>query len=195
MIIVYMISWSYYIQVLLYDQQKNYLLYCNWTTSNSNHFYFTILEIYVGTDAANDELKLLEGELSSVQELKFAFRRAASRLTEMAGKEYLQNWKLKFKSKWCWFVIVWLLSCLFTECFLLCCYNSSQLYLHRLHIVINRFNERCILKLIGKLLFTLRSHICTFGDVLCGHMHPLCLCAYVGTYVRTGRTYARTLPM
>ena len=57
------------------------------------------VEIYVGTDAANDELKLLEGELSSVQELKFAFRRAASRLTEMAGKDYLENWKLKFKSK------------------------------------------------------------------------------------------------
>ena len=52
----------------------------------------------MGTDAANDELKLLEGELSSVQELKFAFRRAASRMTEMAGKEYLKNWKSKFKS-------------------------------------------------------------------------------------------------
>ena len=52
----------------------------------------------MGTDAANDELKLLEGELSSVQELKFAFRRAASRMTEMAGNEYLKNWKLKFKS-------------------------------------------------------------------------------------------------
>lgn len=59
---------------------------------------FSCLEIYVGTDAANDELKLLEGELSSVQELKFAFRRAASRMTEMAGKEYLNIWKSKFKS-------------------------------------------------------------------------------------------------
>ena len=59
---------------------------------------FLFLEIYVGTDAANDELKLLEGELSSVQELRFAFRRAASRMTEMAGKEYLKNWKLKYKS-------------------------------------------------------------------------------------------------
>jgi predicted ATPase len=49
-------------------------------------------------DAANDELKLLEGELSSVQELKFAFRRAASRLTEMAGKEYLKNWQLRYKT-------------------------------------------------------------------------------------------------
>jgi predicted ATPase len=58
----------------------------------------SIIEIYQGTDAANDELKLLEGELSSVQELKFAFRRAASRLTEMAGKEYLKNWKLKYKT-------------------------------------------------------------------------------------------------
>ena len=59
-------------------------------------FYFK--DVYQGVDAANDELKLLEGELSSVQELKFAFRRAASRLTEMAGKEYLKNWKLKYKS-------------------------------------------------------------------------------------------------
>ena len=39
-------------------------------------------------DAAEDQLKLLEGELSSVQELKFAFRRAASRMTEMSGTEY-----------------------------------------------------------------------------------------------------------
>ena len=39
----------------------------------------------VGVDAAQEELKLLEGELSSVQELAFAFRRAASRLVEMAG--------------------------------------------------------------------------------------------------------------
>jgi hypothetical protein len=40
------------------------------------------------TDAADDELQLLQGELASVQELGFAFRRAASRLTEIAGIEY-----------------------------------------------------------------------------------------------------------
>ena len=62
------------------------------------YLFIYISDIYQGTDAANDELKLLEGELSSVQELKFAFRRAASRLTEMAGKEYLKNWKLRHTS-------------------------------------------------------------------------------------------------
>lgn len=39
-------------------------------------------------DAAQEELKLLEGELCSVQELSFAFRRAASRLVEMAGSAW-----------------------------------------------------------------------------------------------------------
>ena len=42
-------------------------------------------------DAAQDELKLLEGELSSVQELGFAFRRAASRLTEMSSEAWPQR--------------------------------------------------------------------------------------------------------
>lgn len=42
----------------------------------------------VVADAAQDELKLLEGELCSVQELAFAFRRASSRLTQMAGIEW-----------------------------------------------------------------------------------------------------------
>ena len=42
-------------------------------------------------DAAQDELKLLEGELCSVQELAFAFRRASSRLTQMAGVEWRSN--------------------------------------------------------------------------------------------------------
>lgn len=46
-----------------------------------------------GVDAAQEELKLLEGELASVQELHFAFRRTASRLTEMAGEEYLLRWR------------------------------------------------------------------------------------------------------
>jgi predicted ATPase len=34
------------------------------------------------------ELKLLEGQLASIQELSFAFKRAASRLNEMASA----NW-------------------------------------------------------------------------------------------------------
>lgn len=44
-------------------------------------------------DAAQDELKVLEGELSSIQELNFAFQRAASRLKEISGQEYLERWK------------------------------------------------------------------------------------------------------
>eukprot|EP00606_Chrysophyceae_sp_TOSAG23-5_P000311 GSChrysophyteH2.ASY1.ANO1.1719.1 assembled CDS len=43
-------------------------------------------------DEDADELLLMEGELASVQELSFAFRRAASRLTEMAGSEYHRKW-------------------------------------------------------------------------------------------------------
>jgi predicted ATPase len=43
-------------------------------------------------DAAQDELKVLEGELASVQELGFAFRRASSRLVEMSSVAYLQRW-------------------------------------------------------------------------------------------------------
>lgn len=50
-----------------------------------------------GVDAAEDQLKLLEGELSSVQELRFAFKRAASRLVEMTGQEYFQKWNEKRK--------------------------------------------------------------------------------------------------
>jgi predicted ATPase len=48
-----------------------------------------------GVDAAEDQLKVLEGELSSVQELRFAFQRAASRLTEMTGQDYFQKWNAK----------------------------------------------------------------------------------------------------
>lgn len=47
-------------------------------------------------DAAQDDLKVLEGELASVQELNFAFKRAASRLTEMSGREYYSRWRDKY---------------------------------------------------------------------------------------------------
>merc|ERR1712194_438080 len=39
-------------------------------------------------DERTAELKMLEGELASIQELSFAFRRAASRLTEMSSTTY-----------------------------------------------------------------------------------------------------------
>jgi predicted ATPase len=35
-----------------------------------------------------EQLSLLEGQLASVQELDFAFKRAASRLFEMSGQMY-----------------------------------------------------------------------------------------------------------
>ena len=41
-----------------------------------------------GSESSNAELKMLEGELASIQELSFAFRRAASRLTEMSSSTY-----------------------------------------------------------------------------------------------------------
>jgi predicted ATPase len=52
-----------------------------------------------GLDAAQEELEMLEGELSSIQELRFAFRRAASRLTEMAGQEYKSACLLRSQKK------------------------------------------------------------------------------------------------
>jgi predicted ATPase len=46
-------------------------------------------------DAAQEELKVLEGELASIRELSFAFRRAASRLAEMATETYAVKWREK----------------------------------------------------------------------------------------------------
>jgi hypothetical protein len=44
------------------------------------------------------ELKLLEGELASIQELSFAFRRAGSRLVELSSRGYLEGWQLQCRS-------------------------------------------------------------------------------------------------
>lgn len=53
-----------------------------------------VIDAHEPQDAAQDELKVLEGELASVQELSFAFRRAASRLTEMSSVGYLEyRWR------------------------------------------------------------------------------------------------------
>ena len=43
-----------------------------------------------GIDAAQSDVRVVVGELASVKELSFAFRRAASRITEMTSREY---WK------------------------------------------------------------------------------------------------------
>ena len=51
----------------------------------------------IGTEKEEeaDTLRILHGELASVQELSFAFQRAASRLTEMAGREYHDRWRAR----------------------------------------------------------------------------------------------------
>ena len=43
------------------------------------------------------EVNILEGELASIQELGFAFRRAASRLVEIGSRSYMQRWKEKHR--------------------------------------------------------------------------------------------------
>jgi hypothetical protein len=42
-----------------------------------------------------EELNILQGELASIQELSFAFRRASSRLIEISSEEYLSAWNHK----------------------------------------------------------------------------------------------------
>ena len=44
---------------------------------------------------AGQEMDFLEGELASIQELGFAFKRCASRLKEMSGSPYYNNWKIR----------------------------------------------------------------------------------------------------
>ncbi len=52
----------------------------------------------VHLDAGEEDLRLLEGEVASVKELLFAFKRAASRLNEMRGSQYLEAWRDKHKA-------------------------------------------------------------------------------------------------
>ena len=61
-----------------------------WTSSTSCVIHAVTTKI--GIDSAQDELKILEGQLSSVQELGFAFKRAYSRLNEISSIEYYNNW-------------------------------------------------------------------------------------------------------
>jgi len=44
---------------------------------------------------AGQEMDFLEGELASIQELGFAFKRCASRLKEMSGTSYYNNWIIR----------------------------------------------------------------------------------------------------
>ena len=49
----------------------------------------------VHLDAGEEDLRVLEGEVASVKELLFAFKRAASRLNEMRGFQYLNAWHIR----------------------------------------------------------------------------------------------------
>lgn len=61
-------------------------------------FIYYIYYLFLDKDDKNSkEVKLLKGELASVQELRFAFKRASSRLTEMQGIEYKTKCEI-FKS-------------------------------------------------------------------------------------------------
>ncbi len=64
-----------------------------WTSSTSCVIHAVTTK--VGIDSAQDELKILEGQLSSIQELGFAFKRASSRLNEISSIEYYNNWSKK----------------------------------------------------------------------------------------------------
>lgn len=70
---------------------------CYWYILSTLNIYcicVTSLE-YVLVDAAQEQVTILQGELASVQELGFAFKRAASRLIEMSGVEYNAAWKCR----------------------------------------------------------------------------------------------------
>ncbi len=58
-------------------------------------FCFVLLGVIeVKIDAGQqEELDVYEGELASIKELDFAFKRAASRLVEISSKEYYEKWK------------------------------------------------------------------------------------------------------
>lgn len=60
---------------------------------------FLSLKGSVPLDAASDDLRCSQGELASIQDLQFACRRAASRLVEMSGDDYLTNWRRKQAEK------------------------------------------------------------------------------------------------
>jgi predicted ATPase len=44
-------------------------------------------------------LNVYEGELASIKELEFAFRRATSRLIEMSSEQYQAKWRMKYDSQ------------------------------------------------------------------------------------------------
>ena len=64
------------------------------------HLSLTSTALGLGSEqGSTDTLMVLEGEVSSVKELLFAFRRAASRLTEMRGTSYLEEWERRRRER------------------------------------------------------------------------------------------------
>ncbi len=62
------------------------------SSSISLHFSLDTVKV---NHTREEELNVLQGELASIQELTFAFRRASSRLFEIASEEYLAAWNKK----------------------------------------------------------------------------------------------------
>lgn len=77
---------------------KNSYSYSNTNTYNNPQSSESIQKKLTLIDAGQ-EMDFLEGELASIQELGFAFKRCASRLKEMSGQQYYTNWKIKFNIK------------------------------------------------------------------------------------------------
>lgn len=50
-------------------------------------------------NGGQEDMKALESELTSIQDLRFAFKRAASRMNEMSSIEYYDKWKTKYHIK------------------------------------------------------------------------------------------------
>lgn len=57
-----------------------------------NILYFAFITAKV-TLPGQEDMKVLESELAAIQDLSFAFRRAASRMIDMTSSEYYAKWK------------------------------------------------------------------------------------------------------
>lgn len=56
----------------------------------------TVIGEQYGHMGQQEELSVGESELAAIQELNFAFRRAASRLLEMSSEHYIRAWEQRY---------------------------------------------------------------------------------------------------
>mmetsp|Transcript_32937 Transcript_32937/g.47602 ORF Transcript_32937/g.47602 Transcript_32937/m.47602 type:complete len:502 (+) Transcript_32937:3-1508(+) len=72
----------------------------NTTEENSTHqlmkYSRNFEQPLLQMNTADEDLKCSHAELTSIQDLAFACKRASSRMIEMTGKSYLRNWKEKY---------------------------------------------------------------------------------------------------